>query len=117
MLTKNQEEGVTEYLPVLQEDIHAWAIDKGFWDGGYTWSFGEKIALIHSELSEALEKHRKGIGPDEHCPEFGGVAIELADAVIRILDLCGKMKIDLGRAILAKMEYNRTRPRKHGKAY
>ena len=52
-----------------------------------------------SELSEALEKHRKTIGkgqpdqPDEHCPEFGGV--EFADVVIRLMDLCQKMNINL----------------------
>lgn len=86
-------------------------------------NFGEKIALIHSELSEALEKHRKGIAktgqdaPDEHCPAFGGIDIELADAVIRIFDLAASMGINIGRAIEAKCKFNESRPMKHNKAY
>lgn len=87
------------------------------------WNFGEKIALMHSELSEALEKHRKTIGkgqpdqPDEHCPQFGGIDIEFADVVTRLMSLCQKMGIDLAGAILAKMKFNEMRPMKHGKAY
>ena len=105
-----------ETMENLQRNIHGQALKSGFWGEGGN-NFGEKIALIHSELSEALEKHRKGVGPDEHCPEYSGVAIELADAVIRILDLCGYLGIDLGSAILAKANFNATRPYKHGKAY
>lgn len=106
----------------VQQACYQNSVDHGFWEN-WEWNFGEKIALIHSEVSEALEKHRKTIGkalpdaPDEHCPDFGGVTIELADVLIRIMDLAGKMELPLAEAILAKMKFNAGRPKKHGKAY
>lgn len=106
------------------------AKDHGFTDA----SIGEDIALIHSELSEALEEHRKGRESEWiwYENEFGGPAewrdpiterlnkpcgipIEMADAIIRILHFCGKHDIDIGRAVLEKIEYNKTRPYKHNK--
>lgn len=71
---------------------------------------GTLLALIHSEVSEALEADRKG--------DQEGFEEELADVVIRILDLCGSRNIDLEDAILTKMERNKGRSYKHGnKAY
>jgi NTP pyrophosphatase (non-canonical NTP hydrolase) len=71
---------------------------------------GTILALIHSEVSEALEADRKG--NQENFEE------ELADVCIRIFDLCGAKDIDLETAISKKMQYNRTRTYKHGgKAY
>jgi NTP pyrophosphatase (non-canonical NTP hydrolase) len=67
---------------------------------------GTLLALIHSEVSEALEADRKG--DDENFVE------ELADTCIRIFDLCGTKGIDLEKAILEKMERNRSRSYKHG---
>lgn len=76
----------------------------------------ERIALIHSELSEALEEYRRGTLGDYEGeggkPE--GFAIELADAVIRLFDLCGALGIDLEDAVSRKHEYNRTRQYRHG---
>ena len=78
---------------------------------------GELIALVHSELSECLEALRHGNPADEHCPEYTSAEVELADAVIRIADMCGYLSYRLGGAIEAKMAYNKTRPRKHGKEF
>ncbi|MGO4890310.1 MazG nucleotide pyrophosphohydrolase domain-containing protein [Anaerobacillus sp. MEB173] len=71
---------------------------------------GTLLALIHSEVSEALEADR--IGDKDNFVE------ELADVCIRIFDLCGSKEIDLETAILKKMDRNKQRSYKHGgKAY
>jgi NTP pyrophosphatase (non-canonical NTP hydrolase) len=81
---------------------------------------GDLICLMHSELSEALEEHRNGHKPEhiyynENKPSKPeGIPIELADCIIRIFDFCGKYNIDLQNAIEEKMEYNKTRPYRHG---
>lgn len=71
-------------------------------------NFGEIIALIHSELSEALEGHRKDL-MDDKLPHRKMIEVELADAVIRIFDTCAGLKLDLGGAFVEKMAYNATR--------
>ena len=67
-----------------------------------------KIALIHSELSEALEGHRKG-KMDEHLPNRTSLEVELGDALIRIYDLAGAYNLDLSGAVLDKLAYNAQR--------
>lgn len=100
----------------LVSRAHENAVRHGFWDKPP--EFGTAIALIHSELSEALEEHREG--KNAYYVENGkpeGYAVELADAVIRIADLCGALGIDLEEVIAKKMGYNESRPYRHGKKY
>lgn len=118
-------------LRALQDAAHQTAAEKGWWDysiddsirfdeenGTYIRprSIPEQIALMHSELSEALEEVRK---PDarafylvDNKPE--GWAVELADCVIRIMDTCGYYGQDLQALVELKMKYNETRSQRHG---
>lgn len=72
-------------------------------------------ALIHSEISEAVEEVRKGTEPVYKANgKYEGEMIELADTIIRILDYCAFKKWNIEEAIKNKMEYNKTRPYRHG---
>lgn len=67
-----------------------------------------KLCLVHSEVSEAMEGHRKGL-MDDKLPHRTMIEVELADAVIRIADLAGALGLDLGGAIAEKLAYNAQR--------
>ena len=93
----------------LQRLCHQIATEKGFWEKDR--NNGELIALIHSELSEALEELRRLDVDWKHVGE------EMADAVIRILDFCEAREIDLETAVWEKMDINKRREYKHGKQF
>ncbi len=76
----------------------------------------EKLALVHSEVTEAVDAALEGRieGLDDGKPE--GLAYELADIIIRCFQLAGMLGIDLGAAVITKMHFNHTRPFRHGKS-
>lgn len=100
-------------LNELAREIHRNAEDKGFWEPRP--SFGEVVALCHSELSEALEEYRAGrileYTVDEK-PE--GIAVEMADCLIRILDWAASEGVEMDGVVRRKMAYNATRSYRHG---
>lgn len=104
----------TEVLNSLVNKIHQENVKAGWYTDPKTMlpkqvNIGEKLCLVHSEVSEAMEGFRKNL-MDDHLPHRKMGEVELADAVIRIFDLAGFLKLDLGGAIYEKLEYNKTRP-------
>lgn len=118
----------------LAQKIHEANIKKGFYEDDDK-NIGEMLALIHSEVSEALESDRKGRYVRSSINEVNGwfddedfknsfgqhikdtFEDELADIVIRVLDLSAFKGVDIEAHIEAKMRYNSLRPHKHGKKY
>lgn len=102
---------------MLQEIIHEWSKGKGWWDVAR--ENGTLLMLVNTELAEAMEEVRFGYPVKEvryvtadRKPE--GFGIELADALIRILDTAAGLGIDLAEMIRIKHNYNLTRPKRHG---
>jgi NTP pyrophosphatase (non-canonical NTP hydrolase) len=105
----------------LIKKIHQQNVNAGWWSNletgeSLTSKNGEKakrnipemLCLIHSEISEAMEGHRKNL-MDDKLPHRSMLEVELADAVIRICDMAGGLDLDLYGAIIEKLEYNKSR--------
>ena len=117
--TSNKEiELVTDYgLDVLSALLHETAIEKGFWDKPKNFDvFGNKLALIHSEVTEVLEAMRKNKGSEE-------IVEEMVDILIRTLDLYASMRNggfvehSLDEVLFKKMEINKDRAKLHGNLF
>ena len=102
----------TETFNTMADEINQIANDKGWWVDER--NEGEIIALMHSELSEALEAIRLGNPLSDHIPDFFGVEEEYADVIIRIMDMAAAKGYRIAEALEAKVAFNRTRPHKHG---
>ena len=107
---------IAEAVGLIQYVCHEASKSAGWWHDLHTGEpivqrphvVGEKLCLIHSEVSEAMEGHRKGL-MDDKLPHRQMIEVELADAVIRIADLDGALGLDLGGAVAEKLAYNAQR--------
>lgn len=119
------------YADALNElalEVSEIAESKGFWDlegVGENALIPLKLALVNTEVAEALEAHRKGYDDDDPSHFSGMTPLqeedfteEVADAVIRLFDIIGFYGLsEFGNILVAKIEKNRTRPYLHGKRY
>lgn len=109
------DEEIVKAVNQLAKTIYGITVGKGFWDAER--NDGEMIALMHSELSEALEGLRHGDPPDQHLPEYKSSEVELADCIVRILDMAHGRGLRVAEALMDKIAYNARRPHLHGKSF
>ena len=115
MLSDFEQEQLKKSTNFLRDHCHAAAVSGGWWNDLKTGeslrgkrNVPELLCLIHSEVSEAMEGHRKNL-MDDKLPHRKMLEVELADTVIRIMDLAGSMDMDIGGALTEKMLYNASR--------
>ena len=114
----SKSEILVEYgLDALAATLHETAKEKGFWDGDYSHDkIGNKLALVHSEVTEVLEAIRKSKGSQE-------IFEEMADVIIRLLDVYAAMRNEeqvlhsLDEVLESKINKNKERPRLHGNLF
>jgi len=97
-------------LKKLIEECHKIAVNKGWWENHR--DFSTIVMLVVTELSEAVQEDRK-----KDDDRYEKTQTEIADALIRLFDLCGAYFIDIEQVILDKMEFNRNRPYRHNRRY
>ena len=114
----SSQEIISQYgLDALSAILHETAKEKGFWDGEYSHDkVGNKLALVHSEVTEVLEAIRKNHGSEK-------VVEEMADVIIRLLDIYAAMRNEeqilhsLDEILELKINKNKERPRLHGNLF
>tara|TARA_R110001592_G_C12595645_1_gene695174 strand:+ start:24 stop:350 length:327 start_codon:yes stop_codon:yes gene_type:complete len=99
----------------ISKKVYMNAVNHGFWQEEP--NDGERMALIHAEISEALEALRNGNPSSNKIMEYSSLEEELADTVIRIMDYAFGNDLDVSGAIIAKIEYNKSREYMHGKSF
>lgn len=98
-----------ECVDEIVDRSHTASVKAGWWERELTVETVPRcLMLIVSEIAEAMEGDRKNL-MDDKLPHRKMIEVELADAVIRIADLAGKLELDLGGALVEKLEFNRTR--------
>lgn len=98
----------------FQKQIHDNALAKGFW-APHLQDFLGKLMLVVSELGETAEAYRHDDPKSEKIPTHSQMEEEIADAIIRLMDMAGYFRLDIAGAIMQKLKYNADRPHLHGK--
>ena len=103
-----------EAFHAIAKEVAEISEGKGWSINSSTEGISSKIALMHSELSEALEALRRRDPPSDHIPPYSGMEEEFADVIIRIMHVAHALELRVGEAIIKKIEFNGNRPYKHG---
>jgi NTP pyrophosphatase (non-canonical NTP hydrolase) len=114
---RNDEAEFIESYNRVAAEIHTRMVDKGFWGQTVQRNSAEALMLMVTELAEACEGFRHGDPPSDKIPEFTSSEEELADTIIRIMDFGAGTGLRVAEALVRKMQYNQTRPAKHGKEF